>query len=147
CNAVGHVGDYSWVTRAPSEAISAHYVLTTIFGVILSKAGLKWEDYMHEETRGCFSDFCMEKSQLDLKLRTGDICGDCMDVAARIGVPDELLKQVVDIMESMRRATVSTAPYLSSQDAHSRWPFPVAVTRHKASQAINATNRLKLLLD
>jgi hypothetical protein len=147
CNAVGHVGNYSWVTRAPSEVISAHYVLTTVFGVILAKAGLKREDYMHEEMRGCFSDFCLEKSQLDFKLRTGDICGDCMDVAARIGVPDELLKQVVDIMESMRRATVSTAPYLSSQDDYSRWPFPVAVTRHKASQAINVTNRLKLLLD
>jgi hypothetical protein len=147
CNAVGHVGDYSWVTRAPAEVISAHYVLKTIFSVILGKADLNWEDYMHETMRGCISDFCSEKSQLDFKLRTGDICGDCMDVLAKIGVPDELLKQAIAVMESMRKSTVSTGPYLSSQDDYNRWPFPVAVTRHKASQAINATNRLKLLLD
>lgn len=146
-NSVGHVGDYSWMTRAPAEAISTHYVLTTVYRVILDEAGLDWHDYMHEEMRGCFSDFCKEKSQLDFKLRTGDICGDCMGVLARAGVPDELIRQTVAVMESMRRDTVSTAPYLSTQDDYSRWPFPVAVTRHKASQAINATNRLKLLLD
>jgi hypothetical protein len=102
---------------------------------------------MHETMRGCFYDFCLEKGQLDFKLRTGDICGDCMDVFTKIGVPEELLTQAINIMESLRRSTVSTGPYLSSQDDYNRWPFPVAVTRHKASQAINATNRLKLLLD
>jgi hypothetical protein len=147
CNAVGHVGDFSWVTRASSEVISAHYVLKTVFNMLLANAGLNWADYMHEEMRGCFYDFCEEKSQLDFKLRTGDICGDCMGVFAKIGVPDELLKQAVDIMESLRKSTVSTGPYLPPQDDYNRWPFPVAVTRHKASQAISATNRLKLLLD
>jgi hypothetical protein len=146
-NAVGHVGDYSWVTRAPAEVISAHYVLKTVFNLMLVEAGKRWEDYMHETMRGCFYDFCEEKAQLDFKLRTGDICGDCMDVFSKIGVPEELLRQAVSIMESLRQSTISTSPYLPSRDDYSRWPFPVAVTRHKASQAINTTNRLKLLLD
>jgi len=142
-NAVGHVGDYAWVTRAASEVISSHYVLKTVFNVMLGNIGLSLDQLMHEQMRGCFYDFCENKSQLDFKLRTGDICGDCLNLFTEKGIPQELLAQTVNIMEALRRVTVSTGPYLPTQDVYDRWPFPVAITRHKAAQATNATNRLK----
>lgn len=146
-NGFGHVADFSWATSAPRSVISAHYIIKGIYNALLTEAGLDWKDYWHDEPRGCLFDFCALKTDLNFKLRTADICGDCMEVFRQIGIPDALLIQTVEIMEGCRPLALNTRQYRQVEDRHARWPFPVAVTRHKVVQATNPLLKFLLLID
>ncbi len=142
-----HVGDFSWVTSAPNYAISAHYVLKGIFNALLQEVGIDWTILRHSPPRGCFYDFCENKADLNLKLRTADICGDCLPIFEAIDIPNALLAQTLSIMEETRRLALNTSQFLPAIEDFQDWPFPVAITRHKAVQAVNPLLRFMLLLD
>lgn len=146
-NGFGHVDDFRWVTTAPPPVISAHYVVKSVLNAVVTERGVPWHTLWHQEPRGCVFDFCAAKAELHLKLRTADICGDCMEAFRRAGLPDELLRQVARMMEAQRRHALNTAPFLDDEPAFSRWPFPLAVTRHKAAQARRPLLRFHCLLD
>lgn len=146
-NGFGHVDDFSWVTSAPASVIVAHYLLKSVYNALLTDSGVSWIDLWHQEPRGCFFDFCVVKRDLNFKLRTADICGDCMEVFRSIGFPDALLTQTVAIMEESRPLALNTSQFRRSLPQFERWPFPVAVTRHKVTQATNPLLRFMLLLD
>lgn len=146
-NGFGHVADFTWATSAPASVINSHYILKGVFNALIQDAGIRWQDCWHIDPRGCFFDFCAIKTELNFKLRTADICGDCMEIFRQIGIPDALLKQTVEIMEGCRPLALNTGQYRPATDSFARWPFPVAVTRHKAVQASNPLFRFLLLLD
>ncbi len=146
-NAFGHIEDFSWCTTAPSHVIAAHYITKTIFNALLTDKEPDWEKYWHRQARGCFFDFCGNKADLHIKLRTADICRDCMQVFQSIGIPDGLLRQTILIMEASRKYAINTSEYLPSEESFHRWPYPVAITRHKVIQAHNPVLKFLLLLD
>jgi hypothetical protein len=146
-NGFVHIGDFSWVTSAPGSVIAAHYTLKGIFNALLDEAKLPWQNIAHQQSRGCFFDFCGNKWDLSLKLRTADICGDCINVFQSAGMPDSLLKQTVAIMEASRRLATNTGQFLEQEASYGDWPFPVAITRHKVVQAQNPLLRFILLLN
>jgi len=57
---------------------------------------------MHQKPRGCMNDFCREKSEVILKLRTGDICSDCLKLFTDRGVNPAVASQVFGLMETIR---------------------------------------------
>lgn len=147
-NGLGHVGQYDWVTTAPSWALTSHYILTSVVVALLQEAGMPVEETMgHEHPSGCFSDFCGDKKDLSLKLRTADICGDCLEKFQAYNIPDELIQQIVKIQEFIRPLALATSPYLPESETYAEWPFPVAITRHKASQARRPSQQVNLLID
>jgi hypothetical protein len=55
----------------------------------------------HERSIGCVSDLCMKKSDIILKMRTADICADCMQpLKNRLSLPE--IHHALAIMESLR---------------------------------------------
>ncbi len=146
-NGFGHVDDFRWVTSAPGSVITTHYILKGIFNALVTETGIPWMALWHDEPRGCFFDFCAQKEQLNLKLRTADICGDCMQIFREIGIPDALLQQTVALMEACRPLALNTGQYRKTESGFDQWPFPVAVTRHKVVQATNPLLKFLLLLD
>lgn len=146
-NGFGHVDDFSWATSAPASVISAHFILQGVFNTFVSDGGLAWEGFWHNSPRGCLFDFCENKTDLNLKLRTADICGGCMVVLREVGIPDALLLQAIQIMDAGRLLALSTGQFRPVQEEFNRWPFPVAVTRHKIVQATNPLLKFLLLLD
>jgi hypothetical protein len=146
-NRFGHSGDYSWVTSAPDHAIIAHYIIGAIFSGLITESGIDCDQVWHEGLRGCFFDHCAEKWELGIKLRTADICGDCMEILKYSGATDHLMKQTTDIREGIRTLSINTSQYLDNEAPFSNWPFPVAITRHKIVQSLDATHRFMLMLD
>jgi hypothetical protein len=146
-NGFGHVADFSWATSAPGSVVSAHYITKAVFNALILEAGRDWRMMWHDHPRGCFFDFCNRKEDLNFKLRTADICGDCLQVFREIGLPDDLLHQTVQIMEACRPFALSTGPYRVGEASFSKWPFPVAITKHKVVQASNPLLKFMLLLD
>lgn len=143
----GHLDDFSWITSAPASVIAAHYLLKGILNALLDEAGFAWRALWHSEPRGCLFDFCEQKSDLRLKLKTGDICGDCLSRLRQAKIPEPLLEQAAHVLDAQRRQAINTVQFFRTESAFADWPFPVAVTRHKVAHASNHLHRLLLLLD
>lgn len=57
---------------------------------------------VHQTSVGCMNDFCGNKSELILKIRTADLCSDCVKRLEDKKVDPLLANQVFEIMEAMR---------------------------------------------
>jgi len=56
---------------------------------------------VHIDPIGCVNDLCLEKKDIKLKLRTGDICADCMNkLKGKLSFAE--IHQALNIMESLR---------------------------------------------
>ena len=56
---------------------------------------------LHEHPIGCVNDFCAHKRDIILKLRTGDVCEDCIErVQGNISIPE--LHHALNMMSSLR---------------------------------------------
>lgn len=56
----------------------------------------------HKDTRGCINDFCKDKRDIVMKMRTGDICRQCTDRIISENVDPALVRQVLDGFDSIR---------------------------------------------
>jgi hypothetical protein len=55
----------------------------------------------HERAIGCVSDLCMTKSDIILKMRTADVCAECMKrLEQRLSLPE--IHHALSVMESLR---------------------------------------------
>ena len=57
---------------------------------------------VHQTSVGCMNDFCGNKAELILKLRTADLCSDCVKRLEDKQVDPLLATQAFEIMEAMR---------------------------------------------
>ncbi len=60
------------------------------------------EEKVHTIPRGCMNDYCGDKKEVHLKLRTADICGDCQKRIKEKGVDGLLFQHVTSIFEGIR---------------------------------------------
>ena len=71
--------------------------------------------YFHQKPRGCLNDFCKEKKEVTLKLRTGDICPDCMKLIRTKSVPVNVIDQVMKTFDSIRAQMLFRERYRAVQ--------------------------------
>ena len=60
-------------------------------------------EHVHMEPRGCLMDFCENKKEIILKMRTGDICPECMSHIEETGVSRNLVRDVFNILDRIRK--------------------------------------------
>ncbi len=58
--------------------------------------------HVHQDTRGCGNDFCRNKKDIILKMRTADLCSDCMEIVEKRKISPLLLSQLFDTMDGIR---------------------------------------------
>lgn len=58
---------------------------------------------MHRETIGCMMDFCKSKKDIVLKMRTADLCVNCLDALANSDVSRPIIQQFFETMDGIRR--------------------------------------------
>lgn len=57
----------------------------------------------HMRSRGCVMDFCDEKEDIILKMRTGDVCNECLKRISDRGVNPVFLGNIFNTMENIRK--------------------------------------------
>lgn len=110
----------------------AYHVMSTIlknqtFGDISGYLPLT-----HQTPKGCMMDMCWNKTEVILKLRTADICPDCMKAFDNHSVNRNLLRQALQVFDHVRAQvlfrerflTVQTLPTLNINLAASELSFP-----------------------
>jgi hypothetical protein len=118
-----HVNEYNWFTGGdPSGAHNlfvhtafwgyfsgsdqrfpvAYHIVAAILKALTFKDYADLAKYLHKNPVGCINDFCEEKRDVVLKLRTADICPSCLSIIQERGVNPLLVKQVLQIIEGLR---------------------------------------------
>ena len=59
---------------------------------------------VHEKPIGCIMDFCGDKSQIILKMRTADVCESCMDKFIARDISPLYSRQFFDILDGIRNS-------------------------------------------
>ncbi len=79
----------------------------------------KLMEAVHHETRGCLMDLCINKKDIQMKMRTADCCGDCMkDIQNAINegrFQAAHYMQLMEIMESIREQLLFKSRYSIQQ--------------------------------
>ncbi|MFM7813835.1 MAG: hypothetical protein ACKO66_04895, partial [Flavobacteriales bacterium] len=58
--------------------------------------------HFHKEPIGCMMDFCEDKKDISIKLRTADVCPDCLKLMRDRDVDRTLINQTMRIMDGIR---------------------------------------------
>ena len=78
----------NWSTFFGSEIDArfpiAYEVVVWILRIMMYNNRHELSQQMHMQPKGCMMDFCEHKSQIVLKMRTADVCGDCLDQIQKI---------------------------------------------------------------
>jgi hypothetical protein len=77
--------------------------------------------YFHQEPRGCMNDFCQEKKDIGLKLRTADICPDCRKRIQDRKADPQVVAQVFRVFESIRTQMLFRASFTHNPTPSRLW--------------------------
>jgi len=61
---------------------------------------------VHTKAKGCMMDFCQDKRDITLKIRTADVCPVCLNIIKSKDVPFNFLNQVFSLWEEIRKNIV-----------------------------------------
>jgi hypothetical protein len=79
-NGFVHTADWEYfVPSRPAFPIAYEVIALVLQKHIIADNGFQRAS-IHNIPIGCVNDFCQKKSEIILKLRTGDICKDCIDL-------------------------------------------------------------------
>ncbi|MEZ4772591.1 MAG: hypothetical protein R3D00_05355 [Bacteroidia bacterium] len=101
-----HTGDWEHFIKAHHKYPVAYEVISSILYVLFKMDLDNIDEYVHKFPLGCISDMCEQKSQVILKLRTGDICQTCLDRLIAENVEPALINQALNLFENIRKQTL-----------------------------------------
>lgn len=107
--------DWEYFIQSPGKYPVAYEIAAYILRNLMKLDVANYQDFTHTEPQGCMNDFCENKSQIILKLRTGDICSHCQQRLIESKVPLSVIRQVLSIFEGIRKQM------LFSQSIHERF--------------------------
>jgi hypothetical protein len=80
----------------------AYEVVVWTLRIMMYRNRYELSQQLHAQPKGCMMDFCEHKSQIVLKMRTADICGDCLDFIQKRDVNRTSLNQILETMDGIR---------------------------------------------
>ena len=93
--------DWDLFIDSPAAYPIAYQVIATFLQSHMFKSMEEVQQYTHHKPIGCLNDYCQDKSQVLLKLRTADICKNCMNIL-KDRIESSILKHAIALMESLR---------------------------------------------
>ncbi len=74
-------------------------------------------DFIHDkDTRGCINDFCNKIAQMELKIKTADICETCMSTLVQSKFPRVLLDDILIGLEEVRSGMYRISQLVAWED-------------------------------
>jgi hypothetical protein len=94
-----HTALWEYYTGTDPRYPLAYQVVTLLMKHQMFDSGDKMNEAYHKTTRGCMMDYCEEKKQISIKMRTADICGFCQEIIAIRGISQEVVRYTTELME------------------------------------------------
>ena len=96
-----HTKDWNYYINCSSTFPIAYEVVALIIRKYVFDNYLEYKNQAHNIPIGCINDMCIQKRDIILKLRTADICPECMNVLKQ-KLPFSIIKNAIDILEFLR---------------------------------------------
>lgn len=97
-----HTANWEFFVLAESWFPIVYEIASIPFGLVTCNNLKELIAAAHDEPRGCVLDYCKNKSQVQLRLRTADICPDCYNLMIKKKVDPRIASQIFAIFEGMR---------------------------------------------
>jgi hypothetical protein len=136
----------NYIYSEPEYPISYEVVANTLRSLIFKEKGISFFDYVHKEPIGCTNDLCGWKPDITFKLRTGDICTDCLSIYSSI-IEKDVIDQTVNIFEFLRKKMVFNKAYQKPMSFEENLPFSIAITKRKLGTTIEPFKKMLMLID
>lgn len=102
-NCFVHTGDWELFSDIDSKYPIAYQVVENVISSLMELNIQKIpNEFLHHPSIGCMNDFCKDKQQILLKLKTADICSACSNEILRKGINYHIIVQVLNIFEGIR---------------------------------------------
>ncbi len=129
-NAFVHTGDWEYFTDANPKYPVAHQIVENVMQSLMKLDTVNIPNInVHTDSRGCMNDFCQNKGQIILKLRTADICPDCIEKIQEENIDHNIVNQVLKIFEGIRNE-------LLFKQKFKKQVTPVPITINERNQII-----------
>lgn len=99
-----HTADWPWFFGMNTDIrfpISYEVVALILRSLMFLNQGEIIEGF-HFTALGCVNDFCQNKKEITLKMRTADVCEECMKIIEHRDVPPHYLNQIFSIIDGIR---------------------------------------------
>lgn len=109
-----HTSEWEFYLDCNRSFPIAYQVVSNILQVLLFKDMTDLREHIHmDESRGCVNDFCLNKKDIRLKMKTADICEDCQSLILERSFPYPIFAQVTNIFEGLRKKLISVERFTS----------------------------------
>jgi len=98
-----HTEGWDYFTGSDARYPICYHIVSTLIKHSIFDNPQEMEKHMHFKSKGCMMDFCQNKSEIMLKLRTADVCHGCQDLIRNKRIPHMQLRYTFDMMEDIRR--------------------------------------------
>lgn len=98
-----HTDGWDHFTSGDPRYPICYHIASTLLKHAMFDNPQEMGNYMHYESKGCIMDFCQNKSEVMLKLRTADVCPDCQKIIRNKQIPHMQLRYTFEMMEDIRR--------------------------------------------
>ena len=100
-NGFVHAGDWERFIHCPAELPVAYHIIALMVQQHIVNNEKELVNVLHREPIGCVNDYCQNKKEVILKMRTADICPTCMErLTPKLSPP--IINHIFDILESLR---------------------------------------------
>ncbi len=96
-----HTAEWSHYIDCPNQFPIAYELIALMLQKFMFNGIHDVRASVHQTPIGCVNDMCIQKREIILKLRTADICPDCMDLIKN-KLPIPVIHHALQIMESLR---------------------------------------------
>jgi|GEM_PF-2114587 len=100
-NGFVHAGEWNLFVQCDNALPVAFTVLNLVLLHKTEPDPDGWPRILHQHPIGCLNDFCGDKRDVIFKLRTGDICVDCIERMRRKGFSDLYLDHAIRILGNL----------------------------------------------
>ncbi|MFH2060491.1 MAG: hypothetical protein ABIJ59_16530 [Pseudomonadota bacterium] len=142
-----HTGDWEHYISCDSIYAIAFQIVENILQDMMFDTFEDGSPYFHDPAIGCINDMCSWKSDISFKLRTADICTDCLIRLNERGVDEKIVEQSINIIESLRKNTLFSKNIHNGLNYQNLLPFPIAITKRKLDMTIEPFKKFLLLID
>ena len=99
-----HTDDWPWFFGDGTDIRYpiAYEVTTWVLRGLMCQNQKEIVTRFHKKTVGCVNDFCKNKTEITIKMRTADVCDACMQVMKNKDVPPHYLNQLFSVMDGIR---------------------------------------------
>ncbi len=142
-----HASDWeNYIYAEPEYPVAYEVVANILQSLLYKKVGGDFFKYVHNTPIGCLNDMCGWKPDITFRLRTGDICSDCLSVLT-VNIQKDIIEQSISIFESLRKRMLFNKAWQEPMSFEEKLPFTIAITKRKLGTTSEPFRKMLMLID